>query len=269
MTISTTATTATITGATSGKHERDQDPLSPLTTTSGSTDTEGSKRARVDSEVYQGLDAPATLPTSGSTARQGEVTILANLHLPLNEDVLQTFFRYAHDRHQVFLRRKQGKTQEEWSDDPVLRSTKFANVYRVLDRLTQYVLTQVVQDGPQELEEVCFRVFLFRSFARISTYEVIRSAFGGPPTLAGFSPAAYENILMPHIRAGVPVYGSSYFIPAPREFGTRYPFQSTLRLIQLMIRTQLPSKLVGLHHMRDAHSLLTTFPSLGPFLAMQ
>ncbi|CBQ69937.1 conserved hypothetical protein [Sporisorium reilianum SRZ2] len=202
-------------------------------------------------------------------ARQDEVTILAGLHLPLNEEVFKTFFQYAHDRHAVFLKRKQGVPQEEWTDDPVLCSTKFANVYRVLDRSTQYVLTQVVQDGPQELEEVCFRIFLFRSFARISTYKVIKSALGGPPTLAGFSPAAYENILLPHIGAGNPVYGSSYFIPAPREFRTQYPFQSTLRLVQLMIRTKLPEKLAGVHHMRDAHALLTLYPSLGPFLAMQ
>ncbi len=67
-----------------------------------------------------------------------------------------------------------------------------------------------------------------------------QEALGGPPTLAGFSPAAYENILLPHTWRWQPVYGSSYFIPAPREFKTQYPFQSTLRLIQLMLRTGLP-----------------------------
>lgn len=228
----------------------------------------GSPLTEDDQDVKRPRLEP-TQPPNGSTAREGEVTILPNLHLPLNEDVFRTFFQYAHDRHDVFLKRQQGKTQDEWTNDPVLCSTKFANIYRVLDRGTQYVLTQVVQDGPQDLEEVCFRIFLFRSFARISTYEVIKSALGGPPTLKSFSPRAYENILLPHIGAGIPVYGSSYFIPAPREFRTQYPFQSTLRLVQLMLRTGLPKKLSELHHMRDAHSLLATFPSLGPFLAMQ
>ncbi|KAJ9475513.1 hypothetical protein PHBOTO_005605 [Pseudozyma hubeiensis] len=229
------------------------------------------KRPRLAAEAYDKSGEPSTTQTAttSSTAQPGEVTILAGLHLPLNEEVFSTFFRYAHDRHNVFLERKAGKSQEKWTSDPVLRSTKFANVYRVLDRSTQYVLTSVVQDGPQELEEVCFRIFLFRSFARISTYEVIKTALGDAPTLKSFSPAAYENILMPHIGAGNPVYGSSYFIPAPREFATQYPFQSTLRLVQLMMRVGLPQKLAGLQHMRDAHSLLTTFPSLGPFLAMQ
>ncbi|CDU22482.1 related to SET2-Histone methyltransferase [Sporisorium scitamineum] len=247
--------------------KRDRSSPSPFSSSSPfpTVDETETKRPRLGAER---LDETSN-PPAASAARQDEVTILDGLHLPLNEEAFKTFFQYAHDRHDVFLKRKQGKPQEEWTDDPVLSSTKFANIYRVLDRSTQYVLTQVVQDGPQELEEVCFRIFLFRSFARISTYEVIKGALGGPPTLASFSPAAYENILMSHIGAGNPVYGSSYFIPAPREFRTQYPFQSTLRLIQLMIRMRLPDRLAGLHHMHDAHALLSTFPSLGPFLAMQ
>ncbi|TKY88179.1 hypothetical protein EX895_002889 [Sporisorium graminicola] len=263
MTISTASTTAE-------PVKRDRASPSPSSSNSPwpAVDETEIKLPRLDADP-DATNTSTSDQASSPAARQGEVTILNGFHLPLNEQVFKTFFQYAHDRHNVFLRRKQGAPQEEWTRDPVLSSTKFANVYRVLDRSTQYVLTQVVQDGPQELEEVCFRIFLFRSFARIGTYEVIKSALGGPPTLQGFSPAAYENILMPHIGAGKPVYGSSYFIPAPKEFRTQYPFQSTLRLVQLMIGTQLPSKLVGLHHMRDAHALLTTFPSLGPFLAMQ
>lgn len=267
MAIPSSTRTATATSTNGLKRERDSLSPSPFDSPP-LTSAEETKRPRLGAGAFDEAGAPSA-PVTASTAREGEVTILPGLHLPLNEDVFRTFFHYAHDRHDVFLKRKEGKPQEEWTDDLVLRSTKFANVYRVLDRLTQYVLTKVVQDGPQDLEEVCFRVFLFRSFARISTYEVIRSALGGPPTLKTFSPAAYENILMPHIGAGNPVYGSSYFIPAPREFKTQYPFQSTLRLIQLMLRTGLPNKLAELHHMRDAHSLLATFPSLGPFLAMQ
>ncbi|EST08335.1 Chromo domain protein [Kalmanozyma brasiliensis GHG001] len=251
--------------------KRDRDSLTPLSTGSPLTEIDEleSKRPRLDLAASTQPAESSTQTASSSSNREGEVTILAGLHLPLNEEVFKTFFQYAHDRHDAFLKRKEGNSQEDWTTDPVLRSTKFANVFRVLDRSTQYVLTNVVQDGPQDQREVCFRIILFRSFARISTYEVIKSALGGAPTLAGFSPAAYENILLPHIGAGNPVYGSSYFIPAPRDFKTQYPFQSTLRLIQLMIRTGLPEKLAELHHMRDAHSLLVTCPGLGPFLAMQ
>ncbi len=92
------------------------------------------------------------LPSPGAN----EVTILPGLVLPLNEEVLRTFFQYSHDRHDVFLKRKQGKPQEEWTDDPVFKSTKFANVYRVLDRLTQYVLTRVVQTARSSSKRSAF-----------------------------------------------------------------------------------------------------------------
>lgn len=261
MSVATTATEAV---------KRDRESPVPAFATPLTSDPEDTKRPRLGTEPTADASSSSSAPPPAtSEPRPGEVTILPNLHLPLNEDVFRTFFHYAHDRHAVFLARRSGIPQSEWTTDPVLSSTKFANVYRVLDRSTQYVLTKVVQDGPQELEEACFRMFLFRSFARISTYEAIRDALGGPPRLATFSPAAYENILMPHIASGNPVYGSSYFIPAPREFRTQYPFQSTLRLVSLMMRTGLPRRLKELKHMRDAHSLLATFPSLGPFLAMQ
>ncbi|EPQ27252.1 uncharacterized protein PFL1_05175 [Pseudozyma flocculosa PF-1] len=211
----------------------------------------------------------AHVDTATSHPLPNEVAITPDLQLPLNQDVLDTFLYWCHERHRIHTRRRQGKPREQWTDDPIFKSNKFANVFRVLDRGTQFVLTDVIAKGDQSLEECCFRVILFRSFARISTYELITEALGGPPSYRSFSPELYDNILLPHIGAGKPIYGSSYYIPAPKEFKSQYPFQGTLRLISLMMRTGLPQKLADLKHMRDAHAAICVYPSIGAFLGMQ
>ncbi|KAN0062862.1 hypothetical protein ACQY0O_004683 [Thecaphora frezii] len=225
--------------------------------------TKRMRKTKVE-ELYDSLNDADQPP-----ALSNEVSITPDLSLPLNQSVLDTFLYWCHERHRIHLRRRQGLPQSQWTDDPVFKLHKFANVFRVLDRGTQFVLNDVIAKGDQSLEECCFRVILFRSFARVSTYQLIAEALGGPPSYATFTPERYENILLPHVGAGKPIYGSSYFIPAPREFKYEYPFQSTLRLISLMMRTELPKKLAELKHMRDAHSVVCVYPAIGAFLGMQ
>lgn len=43
----------------------------------------------------------------------------------------------------------------------MLQNHKFCNTFRILDRGSQYLVTEVIEKGPQDLEEVTFRVLLF------------------------------------------------------------------------------------------------------------
>ncbi|PWN51412.1 hypothetical protein IE53DRAFT_386207 [Violaceomyces palustris] len=198
-----------------------------------------------------------------------EARIHPHITLPVKANLLDGFFEYAYKRHQVHLRRLSGLPQQDWTDDKILRTYKFANVYRALDRGTQFVITDVIPKGEQTVEECCFRIFLYRSFARISTYRILEQALGHAPRYSTFSPSLYDSILFPRVANGEPLYGSSYYVPAPREFDTVHPFQSTLRLIDLMMKSGLPQKIHNAKHMRDAHAFISAYPSMGPFTAMQ
>ncbi|OCH93677.1 hypothetical protein OBBRIDRAFT_749100 [Obba rivulosa] len=177
--------------------------------------------------------------------------------------VLDTFFTYVTERHLVHQRRLAGDS-DPWTTDPIMSTYPFANVFRVYDRTTQYILQHVIMEGSQELNEMCFRVILFRSFCKIETWELLKKRLGDV-TWKNFHLQTYERILL---SASSAVYGSAYIMPAPK-LGAITNAANHLRLIEMMMEEKLPSRLRQFEYLRDAHGYLCLYPSMGDFTALQ
>ncbi|EJF64224.1 hypothetical protein DICSQDRAFT_133894 [Dichomitus squalens LYAD-421 SS1] len=181
--------------------------------------------------------------------------------------VLATFFAFVSERHQVFCRRLAGEPQSEWTQDPILQQYPFTNVFRVFDRVTQYILLEVVRKGDQALHEQCFRLMLFRSFNKVETWEYLLEKIGDL-TWRDFDLVAYEKALLTRQQQGIPLYNPAYIIPSPK-LGASAAASNHLRLIQLMMEEDLPSQLQELEHLKDAHGRIMLFPGMGEFMALQ
>lgn len=67
----------------------------------------------------------------------------------------------------------------ELTDDPILQEFKFTNVYRCLDRVSNYLIGNVIYDGKErEPENIFARILLFKHFNKIETWEAIEKNFG-------------------------------------------------------------------------------------------
>ena len=77
-----------------------------------------------------------------------------------------------------------------WTDDPIIARHKFTNAYRASDRVSQYLIRNVIYEGSQSEPEVFFRVILFKLFNQIETWELLNSKLG-PITWEGIYSAAY------------------------------------------------------------------------------
>lgn len=88
--------------------------------------------------------------------------------------VYDTYWRFAAERQRIFFRRLNGETAP-WTDDAILRDFKFTNAYRASDRVSQYLIRNVIyrEDLPRDADEVVFRVLLFKVFNRIETWELL------------------------------------------------------------------------------------------------
>lgn len=69
--------------------------------------------------------------------------------------VFDSYWRFAAERQAIFYRRLQG-CPRPLTADPVLRAHRFTNAYRVLDRVSQYLIREVQyrpdrSQQPQEL----------------------------------------------------------------------------------------------------------------------
>ena len=62
------------------------------------------------------------------------------------EDVYDIFWYFAYERQNIWYK----KLKEEnppYTDDKILQEYKFCNSYRVLDRVSQYLLKNVIYNG--------------------------------------------------------------------------------------------------------------------------
>lgn len=180
--------------------------------------------------------------------------------------ILDTFFKFVTERHAIHERRLAGGAAP-WTADPILANYPFTNVFRVFDRVTQYILQNVIACGDQSLDEQCFRLMLFRSFNKEETWELLEEHFG-ELTWRDFDIPAYEEVLLERQRSGHALYGHAYIIPSPK-LGAQANASNHLRLIEMMMEANLPKQLQTLEHLRDAHGRICLFPGMGDFTALQ
>ncbi|KAI9451543.1 hypothetical protein F5148DRAFT_1003645 [Russula earlei] len=210
---------------------------------------------------------------TGNRLGPGSVVDIAGRKLKLSS-VIDTLFQWMTERHAIHQRRLAGQPWP-WTDDPILRQHTFTNVFRIYDRVTQYIICNVIGKGDQDLHETCFRVILFRCFNRISTWELLSAHFG-ELTWRDFNLAAYESVLYEEYKQNNRLYGSSYILPAPELGGTsldgskvKVNYANHLRLLKVMMESDLPGQLARLSELSDAWERISLYPSMGAFLSFQ
>ena len=188
---------------------------------------------------------------------------------PAKETVVyDTFWRFAVDRQEVFFRRFEG-CPPPWTDDSILARFKFTNAYRASDRVSQYLIRNVIYGGPQSLEEIFFRTLLFKIFNKTETWELLQATIGAID-YSSYSFDAYDGVLSQALAEGRPIYSAAYIMPSPgRFFGYSKKHRNHLRLIERMMEDELPQRVAGAPTMRAAFDLLRSYPSIGDFLAYQ
>jgi len=181
--------------------------------------------------------------------------------------VFDTYWRFAVERQNVFFRRLEGGTPP-WTDDPILRRHRFTNAYRASDRVSQYLIRHVQYAGGLATEELFFRTILFKLFNRIETWEMLEQSFG-EIAVRDFTPERYERILQRAMQAGQPIYSGAYIMPAAPGSTGHLKHSGHLRLLERMLRDELPARLSTAGSLREAFELLRAYPMMGDFLAFQ
>jgi hypothetical protein len=180
--------------------------------------------------------------------------------------VFDTYWRFTAARQEVYqarLRRDAGP----WTADPILATYRFTNCYRAADRVSQYLIKEVIYDGNQDADEVLFRILLFRFFNRIATWELLVSEFD-ELSWATFRAHRYDEVLIKALSRGERIYSAAYVMPSPK-FGGLCKHTNHLRLLEHMLRDGLRFKLEASASMAQAFDVLRAYPGLGAFLAYQ
>lgn len=180
--------------------------------------------------------------------------------------VFDTYWRFAALRQDLFMRRVAG-TPPPWTDDHVLSTHRFTNAYRAADRVSQFLIRNVLYLGAQTCSEIFFRTLLFKVFNRIETWDELEAHLG-QPSWKTFDFERYARVLDAMIARGDKVYSGAYIMPSP-SFGNPRKHRNHLCLLQHMMRSGAPLQIARAKSLREVFELLRAYPSLGDFLAFQ
>jgi hypothetical protein len=199
-------------------------------------------------------------------AASPRVSVLVRRRHPTPTAVYDTYWQFAARRQDVFHRRVRGEPAP-WTTDPVLTAHRFTNAYRASDRVSQYLIRHVAYEGDQASEEVVFRVFLFKLFNRIGTWELLGDTLG-PLRADTFDVDRYDKVLSAAFDQGQRLYSAAYIMPAASR-SSRRKHRTHLELVGAMLRDGLPRRLTSAASMEEAFGLLLSYGGIGPFLAYQ
>ena len=186
----------------------------------------------------------------------------------MNEIALDAFWYLAAERQNIFFRRLDGG-QKPYTNDDVLLKYSFTNSFRASDRVSQYLIKNVIYSGDASPEEVLFRILFFKFFNSIETWESINRKLEEISCHA-YSYNRYDKALVEVKKENRTIYSPAYIIPSGSSyFGSSFKHQNNLRLIELMFDRDILGQLQNSKSLENVYNIFLSFPSIGPFLAFQ
>ena len=182
--------------------------------------------------------------------------------------VYDTYWRFAAERQQIFFRKVEGQAPP-WTHDPIIARHKFTNAYRASDRVSQYLIRNVIYRGDQSAPEVFFRTILFKLFNKIETWELLQSNLGRI-AWEDYSFDKIDALLTYALASKRPIYSAAYVMPSGKSaFGQRQKHRNHLKLLEQMMEDEVPHRIADSANMEKAFATLRSYPMIGDFLAYQ
>ncbi|MGF1987118.1 MAG: nucleotide kinase domain-containing protein [Nostoc sp. ZfuVER08] len=191
--------------------------------------------------------------------------------MQVRQEIFDTYWRFAAMRQEVFFN-KINNLPPPWTSDPIINTYKFCNAYRASDRVSQYLIKNVIYDNNRSKneEEVILRILLFKIFNKIETWEYLEKQLGEYITLSNFDLNVYSNILQEAMNLGHVIYTSAYMSCASKEFGYDKKHQNHLALIdKMVVQERVDKRIVKAKNFEDVFHIIQEYPLLGKFMAYQ
>lgn len=183
--------------------------------------------------------------------------------------VYDTYWEFAVKRQDIFYNRMEGKAFP-WTADKILKTYKFTNAYRASDRVSQYLIKNVIYSENDYIpEDMCFRILLFKLFNKIETWEYLEKHLG-EISIKTYDYEKYNKLLMQRADGNERLYSAAYIMPSGKScFGFDKKHQNNLKLLEYMMETKLSKKIAKAKTLKELYEILLAYPTLGSFLAFQ
>lgn len=184
----------------------------------------------------------------------------------MNPDRALDFIDFVTERHLIWERRQAGEPGP-WTTNPILASKKFTNAFRVLDPGSQFVVTDLVEEGLPEYELLA-RCVLYRHTNLPSAWRAFAAETGDYPVLDTLG--ILRDFWHDYKASGGRVFSGAYMIyPQSSTPGTD-KIDSVIDLVRrLWTETQTFSTLLLARDQASRFAALRANRGIADFMAMQ
>ena len=185
------------------------------------------------------------------------------------QKVYDLYWYFAYERQNIFIKKLNGE-EPPWTEDPILQEYKFCNSYRVNDRVSQFLLKNVIyNDNNYSKEDMLFRIILFKLFNKEDTWLLLLNEFGDI-TLKNFEISKYSMVLEKAMQNGIAIYNDAYISCANKAFNYDRKHDNHLALLNKMFKVDnIQNKILNCKKMEEAFNILKDYPLIGNFMAYQ
>ena len=187
---------------------------------------------------------------------------------PTNTPIFRTYWEFAAKRQEIFFARLMGN-QNHQPNDPILSRYRFTNTFRASDRVSQYLIRKVIYSEQWELDDLFFRIMVFKFFNKIDTWEALEAAFT-EVSWRSYRYEDYDRVLTSLLADGKKVYSGAYIMASGKsQVGNDRKHRNHLRVIEMMMKDRIPDRISQQTKLETVYRLLRDYPCIGPFIGYQ
>ena len=188
--------------------------------------------------------------------------------MEIRQIVYDTYWKTAAERQEIFFK-KLSSSSVPYTNDPIYQSFKFCNVYRASDRVSQFLIKDVIYKSPFLPENTLFRIFLFRLLNKVETWIELEKLLG-EINLKSFNFENYSNALEKIKLIDGTIYGNAFILCANKSFGFDKKHQNHLALLESVFKKgNFSTELLRAKTFKELFEKLRTLPLIGNFMAYQ
>lgn len=186
------------------------------------------------------------------------------------DKVYDLYWIFAARRQAAFQNRIAGR-EWPWSNDPIIQTYKFCNVYRAADRVSQYLIKNVAYSGDAATSsDRAFQIVAFRTFSKIETWQNVSRLLGHAPVIEDLESGAFARALAKTKLECGGLYTGAFILCATKAFGYDEKHLNHVALFKHMfLHAGAGQRIENAKSLEEVVRLLESFPLTGPFMSYQ
>lgn len=199
-------------------------------------------------------------------------TKLPDENLSVYEPFLQLFFETMYERMMIWKRRFIEQKPQPWTENAILRDSKFTNVYRELDRNSQWQIRNILLDDSLSPVNLIWKLMVFRFFNNPETFKrgvEWRGWRNGIPDWKDYDEDVFASFIEEVRKSGQNPYTNAYLINSMSAPGKSRDWCYT-RLVIPTLHKRIPQLISVVRNADSPESIITylkTVPAVADFIA--